>query len=375
MKYIMMAIILMAVLIFAGCSQTPTGNIIQETKEPIKIGFIAPLTGDVSSIGQSTKKSVELAVAEINSMGGVDGRELKVIYEDGKCSGKDANNAANKLINIDEVDYIIGGICSAETMSFAVVAEESKTLVISPCSSNADITNMGDYIFRAYPSDLFQGKFAAEYAYNELDARRVAILASQSDWGAGLKKVFRDTFVALGGEIVLIEEFPQGSADLRTSFIKVKELNPDLIYMPAYTESSVNGLKQAEELGITTQLFGGDAWSDRTIWERTKGYADGNLYVEVDVEIPEAFETKFRNAYGSDAEVTLCAPQAYDVVRILTGVISQVGTNPTNVKNALYKIQPYSGVSGKISFDSNGDLNEAGYVVMEITNGKPVARR
>ena len=114
----------------------------------ITLGFIGPLTGDAANIGQNAKSAVEVAVEEINATGGINGQTLNVIYEDGKCTGKDAANAANKLINVDNVLAIVGGACSGETSAFTGVAEESGTVVLSYCSSAPAITDAGDFIFR-----------------------------------------------------------------------------------------------------------------------------------------------------------------------------------------------------------------------------------
>ena len=229
-------------------------------KENIKIGFIGPLSGDVASMGQSAKAAVELAVEEINSNGGVSGRPLEVIYEDGKCEPKDSTSAANKLVNIDGVAVIIGGLCSGETLAAAPIAEIGKTVLLSYCSSNPKITEAGDYIFRDYPSDAFQGKVAAEKIYNELNAKNVAILYCLGDWCVGIKDVFKKRFGELGGSITIEEGYEQDARDLRTQITKIKDSKPDLIYFLGYTEASIVGLKQLKEMGVEIPKFGGDAW-------------------------------------------------------------------------------------------------------------------
>ena len=353
------------ILTLAGCGAQDAGN--------IKLGFISPLTGDVSNLGISTQNAVKLAVDEINAAGGVNGKQIEVVYEDGRCNGKDANAAASKLINIDKVKYIVGGLCSGETLAAAPLAEAGEVVMVSPCSSNPDVTNAGDYIFRVYPSDSFQGKFAAEYAYNQLGARKVAVMACLGDWCQGLKDVFSSTFKSLGGEVIITEEFEQGSTDLRTQLTKVQSAEPDLIYMASYTESAVNGLKQAKELGIMPSKFlGADAWSDETIWERSKSSADGAKYVVPAVEAPQSFQNKFEQKFATAP--TLCAPQAYDIVYLLKDAIESSGDNPVEVKNTLYGVENYPGVSGSITLDQNGDLANANYLVMEVKGGNPVEK-
>ena len=102
---------------------------------PIKLGFIAPLTGEASSIGLNNRAAAELAVEEVNAAGGINGRKIEMVYEDGKCAPTDATNAANKLMNVDKVVAIDGAICSSETAAFAPTAMQNKVIVISPGSS------------------------------------------------------------------------------------------------------------------------------------------------------------------------------------------------------------------------------------------------
>lgn len=340
--------------------------------EPIKIGFVCPLTGDVANIGQNARAAVEISVREVNEAGGINGRPLEVIYEDGQCAGKTASNAANKLINVDKVSLILGGCCSGETSSFAGAAEQSKTVVLSPCSSAPSISQAGDYIFRNYPSDLYQGSFGAEYVYNKLDKKNVAILYVKSDWGNGIKDVFSKKFNELGGTVVAEEGYEQTSRDLRTQLTKIKAANPELVYFLGYTEASIPGIKQAKELGLNAPLFGGDAWDDSKLWTDTGAAGEGAMYSVMYVPLNNDFKAKMRAKIGND-EITVCAPQAYDAVKLISKVIAKVGTNAEAIKNELYKTSYIGGVSAsEIKFDSNGDLIGANYIVKVVQNGKAV---
>ena len=122
-------------LLVAGCgNQTPTANVAKNTqsnmeRETIKIGYIGPLTGDVASIGIAGKNGMILAVEEINKKGGINGKLIEAIYENSKCNGKDASSAAQKLVNMDDVDYIVGGYCSSETIGAYPITEENKRIL------------------------------------------------------------------------------------------------------------------------------------------------------------------------------------------------------------------------------------------------------
>lgn len=338
----------------------------------IKIGFIGPLTGDAANIGQNSRAAVEIAVKEINEAGGVSGRHLEVVYEDGQCTGKVASNAANKLINVDKVPVIIGGVCSGETSSFTGAAEQSKTVVLSYCSSAPAISQAGDYIFRDYPSDLYQGSFGAEYIYNKLGKKKIAVLYVKSDWGSGIKDVFVKRFGELGGTIVAEEGYEQTSRDLRTQLTKIKSVKPELVYFLGYTEASIPGIKQAKELGLNVPLFGGDAWDDSKIWSDVGSAGEGVMYSIVYAPLSTDFKAKMKAKIGNDA-ITICTPQAYDAVKLIAQVIAKTGTSAEAIKNELYKTSYAGGVSApEIKFDSNGDPVGANYVVKVAQNGKAV---
>jgi branched-chain amino acid transport system substrate-binding protein len=337
--------------------------------EPIKVGFIGPLTGDVSSIGTVNKAAAEIAVEEVNAAGGINGRPLEMIYEDGQCNAKTATNAANKLINMDRVSAIIGGFCSTETAAFGPMAMQNKVVAFSYGSSAPSLSQLGQYFFRSYPSDAFQGKFAAEYAYNTMGARRVAIVYHISEWGTGIKTVFESRFTALGGEVILSEGTPQESRDYRTIMSKVKGQNADLIYMPAYTDGSIVALKQAQELGIKTKFLGADAWSDPKMQREVSGKGDFIFTAPLDVS-PEDFRQKVQAKTGGK-DVPVGTSNAYDNVKILAKVMQKVGTDTDKIEQELRQTQ-YDGVSGHIEFDAHGDVTAANYSVSRIQDGTAV---
>ncbi len=337
-------------------------------KENIKIGFIGPLTGDVAIIGNAAKVATELAVEEINQEGGINGRMIEVIFEDGKCGPKDSAVGANKLVNIDKVSVIVGGGCSSETLAAAPIAEESRVPLISYCSSNPKITEAGDYIFRVYPSDTFQGKVAAEIAFKDLGSKKAAILYCLSDYCMGIKDVFKKNF---GGEIVAEEGYEQSSRDLRTQIAKIKDANPDLIYFSGYTEATIVGLKQIKELGIDVPLLGGDSWDDPKTWESVGEAGEGARYLTAYSPENDAFKIKIIGRTGSN-EIPVCGPQSYDIVYLVANILKKVGTEGEKIKDELYKIKDYNGVSGVITIDKNGDLEGGSYITKIVKNGKAI---
>ena len=361
--------IVIVVLVIIGLIWANPGN---DEKGDIKIGLIGPLTGDVATVGQGTKSAAELAISEINSAGGINGRMLKLIAEDGKCDGKESVSAITKLINIDKVTAIIGGGCSSESVAAAPIAEKAGVVMLSPLSSSPALTTAGDYIFRDYPSDSFQGVKAADFAVNTLKTKNIAVLSCMSDWCQGIQQVFKDKAAALGATIVADERYDDKTTkDLKTQLTKIKSANPDLLYFIGYTDGTVVGLKQAKEIGLNAKILGGDAWNDPKIISNAGFGAEGIMYTMPKSVSNATFDAAIEKLTNSK-EVTVGSRESYDAVKILAQVMKEVGTKSSKIKDALYKVQGYQGVSGNISFDKNGDLSTASYDIKIIKDGKAV---
>lgn len=358
-------LVVIAVVVGGGWLVLKGGNTTNETG-PIKLGFIGPLTGDAASLGTVARSAVELAVEEINASGGVDGRMLEVVAEDGECTAGPATSAASKLINADGVEAIIGGLCSSETAAFAPAAMQAKVVTLSYCSSAPPLSQTGKYFFRDYPSDANQGKFAAEYAYNTLGVRKVAVVYHISDWGTGIKNVFVERFKALGGEIVVEEGSLQTNRDYRTSIQKVQTAAPDYIYAALYPEGGIAFLQQAKEVNVTTKILGGDAWGDTKL--QAEAAALDILYVEPKSSWPDDFKTKLLAKAGGE-QVPVCSANAYDAVYIMAAAMEKAGTSDSDKLADALRATKYNGVSGRIEFDANGDVTVADYVVKRIANG------
>ena len=365
------------VLVGGGCSQAPGPDGVGDNQvknnaadtSPIKLGYVGPLTGEAASLGNDGLAAAKIAVDEVNKAGGVNGRMLELVAEDGQCNPKVATNAGNKLINVDKVPAIVGGLCSGETMAIAPMAEQNKVIMVSTCSSAPTVTAAGDYIFRTYPSDAFQGKYAADYVYTTMGKKKAAVMNPQGDYGVGIKNSFEARFKELGGEIVLSEEHATDNRDFRTTLTKIKASGAEVVYFPGYPEAVVAGAKQAKELNLGIPLFGADAWDDAKV--TGNAVTNGYMYTVASSDIKDENWVNKLKAVG--ANNTVCAPRAYDNVKILADVMKRVGTDTTKMKDELYKVKDYAGVGGSVSFDSNGDMTTANYVVKLVKGGKAEA--
>jgi len=361
------------IVLGAGCAaNNATVNNASPTavsKEPIKIGFMAPLTGDLAAVGENIKAAVTIARDEINAAGGVDGRPIDVIFEDEKCDAQAGVSAATKLLNVDKITALIGPACSGVTLAVTPLAEPKKVPLISPASTASTVTDAGDYVFRFVPADTYQGKFGAEYLFNNLNKRKAAILFVNNDYGVGLKDEFVDNFKRLGGTVVTAEGFAQDNYDLSAQLTKIKNSNPDVLYFVSYTEASIPGLVKAKQLGLNMTIFGADPWQDPKIPQGAGVAAEGAMFSVPAVQnLPAEFIAKMKTLTGSD-EIMSFAPRGYDILKAYAYVMGKVGADGETVKNELYNLKNYQGIADIYTMDKNGDMANSKYAVKEYKNG------
>lgn len=349
-------IIIVAVGVWYGISKKPAEG------EPIKIGYLFPLTGNAADIGKSNKTAVEIAVEEINQKGGIKGKPLQLVIEDSVgCDAKIAATAMQKLVNIDKVVAVYSG-CSNVALATHPIAEEGKVVHFG-CASHPDVRELGDYMFRIVPADDFAGGAAAKYVKDKFNANKVAVLYCDSDWCVGIKDSFMETFKTLGGEILIEQQIKMGASDARTELTKIKNVEPDLVYFSGYAQESITVFRQAKELGLEAPFFGGDAWLDQSIPKEAGDTAENKFFTTPAKNYSKSFEEKIKG------DIAICTPEAYDTIYILADIMKKVGVNPEAIKNELYNLKDYEGESGIIGLDEKGDLLGAVFDIKTFKDG------
>src|SRR5574341_242222 len=264
-------ICIMTMILLVACGTTPTAHLTEQ--QPINVGFIGPLTGDAAVFGIAERNIIKLAVEEINYAGGINGRLLQVIYEDGKCTEKDAVTAAHKLIELDSVPIIIA-FCSAETIPVIPLTEPDK-IILFTSSTNPKVSEMGEYVFRNSYSDTDTARIAAETISKE--SKKVGIIYELTTYPAGLKDAFVKEFEALGGK-VYAEGFPQNEHDVRTQVTKLIAKNLSAIFINPDTPSAgLSVLKQLNELKFNGTLYGNYFGSSNDVISNPE--ADGLIFI------------------------------------------------------------------------------------------------
>lgn len=355
---LIIGIIIAAIIIIGGYYAISKKE--PSSQEPVKIGFIGPLTGDAAAYGEMEKNVIELALQEINNSTEFN-RKIEAIYEDGKCNGKDAVTAAQKLINIDKVKIILGGTCSAETLGVAPLAEANKVILFSSFSSNPSISQSGDYIFRNIPPDTDMGKADAEFIASQ-GIKTVAFITENTDYSQGLRGVMKKIFEQKNVAVVDDEVFNSGVKDFRTNLIKIKSSNPQAIYINVGTSPASVGIiaKQIQELGIKNiSLFSNFMAGDKDAISAGGQAMEGIIFCDFKdiTKSAGSLLEKYKTIFQKDpVHIPLMAGN-YDAVYIIKNAIKQCGgDDSTCIKNYLYNMSEYNGTIGEYKFDSNGDM-------------------
>ncbi len=341
---------------------------------PVKIGVLQPLTGDAASYGEAENRAMAVAVEEINQAGGINGHEIQLVTEDGKCDPQAGGLAAQKLINIDQVKVIIGGACSGETLAAAKITEPAKVILISPSASSPKVTEAGDFVFRTYPSDSLAGKIAAGFASKKLEAKKAAVLTELTDYAQGLREVYKKTFEDLGGTIVADETYNTGDTDFRTSIVKIKSARPEVIYV--VPQSATPGLmifKQLRENKVTAKFTTAEVLLDRQIVKDNAAVLEGVIGVEPAVDWEENPKARAlrdgHRAKFDGADPGSFAANAYDAVYLVKEAIAANGLDTEKIRDWLYQVKDWEGAVGRLTLDQNGDP-VMGENVREIKGGE-----
>ena len=298
--------------------------------ETIKVANLSPLTGAVPTFGESTKNGFEIAVEEWNADGGVNGKQIEAIVEDSQCSADPAVNAANKVVDQDGAQFIVGEVCSSASIPVSEIAEEKGVFMISPTSTSADVTlnldgSTKDMVFRACFIDPFQGQVMAKFATDEGYTKAFVMLDQGNDYVRGLAEVFEEKFAEYGGEIVGKETYTTTDTDFSAILTKVAESGAEVLYLPDYYNIINLVAAQAKEKGVTAVMMGADGWDSSDLdYSVVEGYYSNHYSPDDTRQVVVDWVATYEEKYGStpDALATL----AYDATNLLFASMEAAGS-------------------------------------------------
>lgn len=341
--------------------------------ETIKIGEVGSMTGNEASFGTSTHNGIVLALKQVNAAGGVQGKNLEVISLDDQGKPDEAATAVTKLITQNGVMAILGEVASTRSIAMAPIAQRYKIPMISPTSTNPDVTKKGSYIFRACFIDPFQGKVMAKFALETLKLKKVAVLIdTNNDYSVGLAKFFTDTFKAAGGTIAVTQNYSAGDQDFKSQLTAIRAQAPEAIYVPGYYTEVGLIARQAKELGIKVPLMGGDGWDSPKLKEIGGAALDGSFFsnhYSTDDKNPktQAFIADYKKTFGSVPDSM--AALAFDATYMLVDAMKRSkNLAPTDVRDALATTKNLKGAAGEITMDPDRNPSKSA-VVLKLVNG------
>lgn len=380
MKQVLIVAVLLTVLVIALTACGGAGG-----AATIKVGGIGELTGDIPAVGASFKNAAEMAVKEINDAGGLEvgGQKYKVelFVEDNAGKADQSASAAQKLITQQNVVAIIGPNASRYAIPASEIAESSKVVLISPWSTNPKTTLDAKsnapkkYVFRAAFIDPFQGRVVAKFAMDNLKAKNAAVLYDvASDYNKGIAEFFKQTFEASGGKVVSFETYTTNDKDFSAQLTKIKNANPDVIFLPNYYSEVPLQIQQAKRLGITKPFVGSDSWGSEELVKLCGNDCEGyyfSTHYAADNASPSAkkFIDGYKAKYNSTPDDV--AALTYDSFGLLWTALQSAGKiDRQAVRDALAKVPKYEGVTGNMQFQEGSGDPVKSAVILQIKNGK-----
>jgi branched-chain amino acid transport system substrate-binding protein len=302
--------------------------------EPIKIGYLAALTGDFAAYGQTEVNMAKLVVGDINAKGGVLGRPLELVPYDTKTRNEDAVNAVRRMIDSDKVVAIIGANSSGINIATAPIVDRGKVPQISTVGTNPLVTvdNSGKvrpYSFRICFTDPYQGALGADLAWTTLKKDKAAILYNVgSDYAQGLREFFISNYKKLGGKIVADEGYRDTDVDFRAQLTTVKNSGANVLFLPGMGKDMALIIKQAQELGLTDlAVIGGDGYGEfmnEIAGDSMKGtYWINHTYLEDPIMAP--IFARYKEVYKDDCKEFVNGTMAYDATYWLIDAITRAG--------------------------------------------------
>ncbi|MBV6451732.1 MAG: hypothetical protein MHPDNHAH_02479 [Anaerolineales bacterium] len=358
--------------------------------EPVHLAYWGVLSGADGTLGEDSKRGVEIAIADKG--GTLLGHDILLTTEDGLCTPDGGATAAAKLAADTSLVGLIGSACSDETVGGIAAITNAGLTTISPSNTRPALTdpNRGpDYAgyLRTAHSDAFQGKAVAEFAYNVLGARKAATIHDGSAYAEALQQVFADNFVALGGEIVAQEAVAKDATDMRPVLTSIAAGAPEFLYYPVFVAAGGFITAQVREIaGLeNVALAGSDGIFTPDFLAAAGPNVEGMYLSSPDFSaFPDAYKSfieKHQAKYG-EAPLSIFHAHAYDATNILFAALEQVAVVEADgtvyvpkqaLRDAIYATKDFNGITGTLSCSASGDCGAPVIAVYQVVNADPAS--
>jgi len=350
----------------SGGAQPASGSIV--------IGHFASMTGPQATFGISTDQAIRLAIEERNAKGGIKGRKIELVTIDDAGKQTEAVTAVTRLINDHKAVAILGEVASSLSLAGGPVAQKAKIPMISPSSTNPDVTDVGDYVFRVCFLDDFQGWVDAKFAKDNLKATKAAILYDQAQaYSSGLADYFEKAFKEMGGTIVTKQAYTGGNLEITSQLQSIKGSGAEVVFLPGYYSDAGTIIRKARESGIKAPFVGGDGWDSEELPKIAGEAINGNFFSnhyapEEDRPEVKNFVEKYKQEYKATADGL--AALGYDAALVLFDAMERAPSlGGKDLRDAIAATKNFTGVTGTFSIDENRNAQKSA-VVIEYKGGK-----
>lgn len=334
--------------------------------ESVKVGLIAPLTGEVAVYGNAVKEAVQLYIDDFNAADHP--FDINLIIYDDKGDPTEAMNAYNKLVYQDDIAVLLGPVTSSPTFGVAEASVDDGIPALTPTATHPDVTTYGDNFFRACFEDPFQGGSMAKFASSELKATTAAIIYNNADtYSIGLRDAFMKTAEEVGLTVTTTEAYGASDIDFRAQLTNIIKTNPDVLFIPYYYNVTYMICSQARELGYTGTFLGVDGTdgvlaiegADVSVFDGM--YFANHYSADSDSPVTQAFIKEYTDKYG--ATPNALAALGYDGAMIVCDALERVnndgvkidGENSYEAIIEALRATEVDGVTGHITFDENNN--------------------
>ncbi len=364
----LVGVFFLAALLIAGMSVS------SQAAEPVVIGSISPLTGTNAVQGLDMKRGEQMALEEINAAGGINGRPLKIIWEDTESSAKGGMDAVHKLVEINKVPLIVGAYSSGISLPTGQWTNSKKVIQIAEASTSPKLREIGPYFFNIIGLDEVMGTMLAVFAL-ESGAGTFASITVNNPFGIGIEIWTKKTIDMAGKMWLEAVRYDEKKTDYRAELERLFAKKPEVVFFTAYGTESKLILKQAYEMGLKpSKGWYADyptMWSNEVIPVSAEGIKGLECGATGGARLAE-YQTAYQKRYGKEAKQTAFGAYAYDATWIAALALSMAGSTDTDkIAKALHIVSKiYNGVTGDKSFDKDGMQVTDYYQRMVYQGGK-----
>jgi branched-chain amino acid transport system substrate-binding protein len=313
----------------------------------------------------------------VNDAGGINGRPLKIVAQDDRANPREAANIAQRFASDRLILATIGSFSSTASLAAAPILERAGVVQLSPSSSHPDFTKQGTFMFRNVNTQDIEGPLVARFVVGEKQARRVAVLYRQDDWGLTASQAFIKAVEAQGAKVVFSEAVVQGTRDFRPLLTKLRSQSPDLLYVALFYADAAILAQQLRQSGLTLPVVTNSSLNNPQLIELAGQAVEGwlvptNYFPGDPSPVVQDFLREYRQRWQEEPDQF--AAIAYDSIAVIAEAAKSVlaAGKPLDrkaIRDALYALPPYRGVSGIIKFDAEGDV-EKSMTWLVIKSGK-----